>query len=58
MEQYQIRQFSRIDGVNRNPDVNEHLKVPRWDNNIGYYMYINLSNNSKTLESLVKKGDD
>lgn len=58
MELYQIRQFSRIDGVNRNPAITEHLGVPRWDNNLGYFEFIQLSTNTKVDEGLVKKGDD
>lgn len=58
MEIRQIRQFSRLVGTNRNPDVTEHLGVPRWDNNAGYFTYIKLTTNSKTVEGMVAKGDD
>jgi hypothetical protein len=58
MELRQIRQFSRLVGTNRNPDVNEHQAVPRWDNNAGYFTYIRLTTNSKTVEGMVAKGDD
>lgn len=56
MELRQIRQFSRLNGVNRNPTIDEHLGVPRWNNNIGYFEFLRLTNNTEQYDGLVKRG--
>lgn len=58
MELRQIRQFSRLGGTNRNPNVTEHNKVPMWDNNAGYHIYTALVANSNTADGIVKKGSE
>jgi len=57
MELRQVRQFSRLAGTNRNPGVDEHQAVPRWDNNAGYFTYVALVANTKTASGIVSSGD-
>lgn len=58
MELYQIRQHSRIDGTNRNPNAVEDLKFLRWNNTLGYMEYVSIGLNTLNDDGLVKKGYD
>lgn len=61
MELSGIRQFSKIGGVNRNPESSEDGKIPVWNNTIKVFEYVSPSSvalNSKTVAGIVAKGDD
>ena len=68
MEFRAIRQTSHIDGVNRNPGAEEHLKALVWDYSIEnldgsfgkftYLPFVSSVANSKTTPGYVAKGDD
>lgn len=61
MEFRSIRQTSHIEGVNRNPGVDEHNKSLVWDNDaqkVKYVLINGLNANSKTVNGYVTKGDD
>ena len=61
MELYGIRQFSRIEGANRNPGATEDNDVPVWNNGLNYFEfkpYWGGAFNSKTSDGILPKGDD
>ena len=49
----QIYEFRLIDGVNKDPGTNEHLKFLRWDNNSKTFTYSNVTGDNLTLNIIM-----